>query len=222
VALHAVVPVKNLIDSKRRLSAVFTSQERQELTLAMLEDVLTSLKSSVVDAILVVGEDTRVQQVAQNCGASYLMATKDGLNPTIEEATNWCVKFGAHSTLVVPSDVPLLKTQDVNRIAQLSSIDRSIVVSPSINWGTNALLQCPPRLIPSCFGPKSFIAHIREAYVRNVSVRLHFSVELAIDVDSAEDLRRLFEIKNDTNCKRVLEQFMKKSDKTREFFSKKN
>ncbi len=41
--VYAVVPVKGLGVSKERLSTVLSPQERKELTLAMLEDVLTAL-----------------------------------------------------------------------------------------------------------------------------------------------------------------------------------
>ena len=222
MALFAVVPVKNLVGSKRRLSAVFTPQERKKLTLAMLEDVLSALKTSSVEKILVVGENSQVQQVAENCGASYLSTSRLGLNPAIEEATNWCMQHGACSVLVIPADVPLLKAEDVNRIAQLAAKDRAVVLSPSVNWGTNALFRCPPKLIPACFGPNSFLAHIRAAYIRGISVRLHFSSGLASDIDSAEDLKKLFSADNATVCRRVLEGIASKNRKAKLFFSKKN
>jgi len=204
--LYAVVPVKKLGSSKRRLSAVFTPQERRLLTLAMLEDVLDALKASMVDETVVVGEDAQVRQVAEKLGASYLSATKDGLNAAIEDATAWCAQRNARSVLVLPADIPLLTAKDVNRIAQLGVGNRAVVLSPSSNWGTNALYRCPPKLIPACFGPKSFLEHIREAYRRGVSVRLHFSAGLAMDIDSAEDLKKLFDIKNDTKTVKFLKQ----------------
>jgi len=124
--------------------------------------------------------------------------------------------------LVLPADVPLLTDKDIDCIIQLAAEDHVIVLSPSINCGTNALYQSPPQLIPACFGPKSFLEHIREAYGNGLSVRLYFSTGLATDIDSAEDLRKLFEIENRTVCRRVLEEIIRKSPKAREFFAKKN
>jgi len=222
LALYAVVPVKNLVGSKRRLSLVFTPHERKQLTLAMLQDVLVTLGNSVAEQVLVIGENAQVQEVAEDCGAKYKDATKDGLNPAIEEGSNWCMKKGASSVLIVPADIPLITAKDVNRIVQLAGNDRAVVLSPSNNWGTNALFQCPPKIIPACFGPKSFFAHVREAYFKGISVRLHFSPGLATDIDSAEDLRKLFEIENSTTCRKVLEQIMGNSAKARLFFSNKN
>ncbi len=219
---YAVVPVKNLGISKRRLSSVFTPQERKMLTLAMLEDVLGALKESVVDKILVVGEDPQVRQITEKQDATYLSTTQTELNPAIDEAIALCVKQDASSILVLPADIPLILAQDINRIMELAAKDRAVVLSPSANWGTNALYQSPPNLIPACFGPKSFLAHIREAYGRGISVRLHFSKGLSADIDSAEDLRKLFEIGNKTKCKRTLEQITVNSAKAQDFFAKKN
>jgi 2-phospho-L-lactate guanylyltransferase len=207
VAIYAIIPVKKLADSKKRLSTVFTPQQRTMLTLAMLEDVLKTLKASIVHKIIVVGEDPQVQETAEQFGAFYRFANGATLNSAIEETTSYCVKKGAQSILVLPADVPLINSEEINRIIQLADDGTSaIVLSPSHDWGTNALYQSPPKLIPACFGPNSFIRHIREALRNGVSVRLHFSLQLAADIDSAEDLKKIFEIKNTTISKRFLER----------------
>jgi len=222
LTLYAVVPVKKLGVSKHRLSTVFTPQERKQLTLAMLEDVLAALKASAVDKILVIGEDPRVQQAAEKSGAAYLSTTKDGLNPAIEEAIDWCVQQRADSVLVLPADIPFVTAKNINRVVELGAGNCAVVLSPSGNWGTNALFQHPPKLIPACFGPQSFLAHIREAYCRGIGVRLHFSTGLATDIDSAEDLRKMFEVDRATECRRVLVQIMRNSQKAQDFFAQKN
>ena len=222
LAVYAVVPVKNLTVSKRRLSTVFTPLERRQLTLAMLEDVLNAVKTSVVDKIVVIGEDDQVQEMASKFGASFLWAKGASLNPAIEEATSWSVKDGAKSILVLPADVPLLNAKDLNRILELGMHGGSaVVLSPSQNWGTNALYQNPPQLIPACFGPKSFLSHIQEAYRKGISVRLHFSSGLATDIDSAEDLKKIFETENSTVCKQVLQQITRSNARANEFFAAK-
>ena len=207
MAVYAIIPVKKLADSKKRLSTVFTPQERAMFTLAMLEDVLKALKASVVDKLIVVGEDSQVKETAEQSGAFYRFANGATLNSAIKETTLYCVKKGAKSILVLPADVPLINSEEINRIIQLAGVGNSVVVlSPSHDWGTNALYQSPPNLIPACFGQESFINHIREAFRNDVRVRVHFSNQLAADIDSAEDLKKIFEIKNTTISKRFLEQ----------------
>lgn len=207
MAIYAVVPVKKLADSKRRLSTVFTPQERQMLTLAMLKDVLGTLKTSKVNKVVVVGEDFQVRQTAEGFGALYISANGSSLNPAIEEAMLWCKSEGALSVLVLPADIPLLTAKDVNRVLELGNGGQSaVVLSPSGNWGTNALYQKPAKIISSCFGPKSFLNHLREAYKKRISVRVHFSVGLATDIDDVQDLKKVFETENDSECKQALKQ----------------
>ena len=207
MAIYAIIPVKKLAESKTRLSLVFTPQERSMFTLTMLEDVLNALKGSSVDKIVVVAEDSQVKQTASKFGASYRFANGAKLNSAVEETTLYCLKKGAQSVLVLPADVPLIESEEINRLIQLGDGGNSaVVLSPSHDWGTNALYQHPPKLIPACFGPGSFLNHIREAFQNGLCVRLHFSSNLATDIDSAEDLKKLFEIQNSTKSKRFLEQ----------------
>ena len=206
MAVFAVVPVKRLSVSKRRLSGVLNPQERKVLTLAMLEDVLSALKSSVVQNVVVASNDPLVYQVAVKFGVSYSSVAGGGLNAAVGEATEWCVKRGAGSVLLLPADIPMLSFKDVNSIVALGIETSSVVLSPSLNGGTNALFQNPPNLIPACFGPKSFAKHVKEAHHKSLRVKFYCSVGIVADVDLAEDLKRLLDIQNSTRSRRFLEQ----------------
>ncbi len=218
MAIYAIIPVKKLANSKKRLSTVFTPQEREMLTSAMLSDVLNALKDSIVDKVVVVGEDPQVQQLAETFSAVYLCANRVNLNSAIEKATSFCVQKGAGAVLVLPADIPLVKAKEIDRIIKLAKgVYPVVVLSPSKDCGTNALYQSPPKLIPACFGPKSFLAHIRSAYGRGVSARLYSSTGLAADIDSAEDLNIIFNIPNKTECRKVLERIAQDNQKQRNF-----
>ena len=206
--VYAVVPVKSLGASKNRLSSVLSPQERSQLTLAMLEDVLSALQTSTVDDTVVVSNDLTVHDVVGKFGAMYLAQKTSGLNSAIEEATEWCVKEGAEAVLVLPADIPLLSSADVDRIVELGNCEeQTVVLSPSYNGGTNALFQSPLNLIHACFGPRSFAKHIKEAQSKGVCVRLYYSTSVATDIDSAKDLSKLLKTESNTACRRVLDQF---------------
>jgi 2-phospho-L-lactate/phosphoenolpyruvate guanylyltransferase len=218
LAVCAVVPVKNLADSKMRLSQVLSPHERHQLTLAMLEDVLAAVKASIVDTSVVTGEDAEVESVAKRFGVNYLPANGLRLNPAINVATEWCLGRNARSVLVVPADIPLLTGKNVNRILDLGGHGgKAVVLSPSQNWGTNAIYQNPAGLVPACFGAKSFVRHIQEALRRHASARLYFSAEIALDIDSAGDLERLFKAKSHTFSKLTLQEIAAKNQAAREF-----
>ena len=131
-----------------------------------------------------------------------------GLNSAIEEATEWCVQEGAEAVLVLPADIPLLSSADVDEIVELGNFkEQTVVLSPSYNGGTNALFQSPPNLIRMCFGSRSFAKHIKEAQSKGVCVKLYCSTSVATDIDSAEDLSKLLKTESNTASRRVLDQF---------------
>lgn len=216
MAVFAVIPVKNLSISKRRLSSVFSPQERSLLTLAMLQDVLLALQHSVVDEIVVIGTDDIIKSMADKFGAFYLHTNQDGLNLAIEEAINWCEREQADWILVLPADIPLLAPVDINQIVELGVTASSLVISPSHDGGTNALFQSTPTTVSACFGPKSFEAHVQQARCKGANVRFYSSLNVSNDVDCAEDFKKLFEVKNNTLCREVLERIVSLNEKAYE------
>ena len=222
MAVYAVIPVKTLNESKQRLSSVFNPQERRQLTLAMLNDVVNALRGSKISKIVISATDPEVHQIAKKLSITYFSPSQDGLNQAIDQATTWCIKDGAHSFLVLPADLPFLTAQEINNVITIGKTESSlIVICPSWDLGTNALFQKSTKQISAHFGPNSFIEHTRHAYCNGVSVWIHFSPGISTDIDSEKDLNKLFEIKSNTECKKVLEKLTAKS-KTRKAWVIKN
>ena len=67
----------------------------------------------------------------------------------------------------------------------------SVVIAPSHDGGTNALLLYPPYVIDFAFGPDSFRRHHRQAIQADVAVQIVQSSTLAFDIDWPADLRLL-------------------------------
>lgn len=185
---------------------MLTPEERIALTAAMLEDVLKALKSSDVREVLVVSSDSNVQQIASKHKFSHISTKRPELNTALTEAIEWCMQKNAASVLILPADVPLISPADINRLVKLGSREKTVVLSPSMNGGTNALLLNPPNLIPVLFGANSFFNHIREAINLGVNIEFHTSREIMLDVDSADDLNKLLGQEYSIASKQVLKQ----------------
>ena len=201
-----IVPVKAPAMSKKRLSGVLSSQERADLAMFMLEDVLAAVKLSEVGQIVVISSDFTVHQVTDKLGVSYLTETRAGLNRALEQATQWCIRKHAGSVLIIPSDIPLVAPEDINKIVDLGSDEKSVVLSSSQNGGTNVLFRRPPNLIPARFGPDSFKRHIEEAYAKGVNPKTYYSPRINKDIDSAEDLKEFFAFQSNTKSWRFLQR----------------
>ena len=186
MSLFAVVPVKDLGSAKSRLSPALDPEERVDLTLHMLDHVLVALREAGVENVCVVSPDLAVLDTARERGASPLHQKSRGLNPALEEARLWAMRQGASSLLVLPADLPFLTATDVLALLEEGS---QVTISPDkAHTGTNSLLLRPPDALPFAFGPDSFETHLRLARERGLDVSVRELPNLALDLDTAEDL----------------------------------
>ena len=201
--VFAAVFADELGSSKKRLSAVSSPEERELLSAAMLEDVLVALHASLVRDVVVVGDDSSVRKVVEYCGVSFIPAEPSGLASTLRKIIAWGKEKKADSLLVLPANIPLMSSSDIDRIIELGSQLPSMVLSPSMTGGTNAVFLNPSDLIQVQFGPNSFFTLVKEGIDKDVALRFYSSREIALDMDSEEDLCKLLEIKNNSVSKRA-------------------
>jgi len=205
MSTFAVVPVKTLLKSKTRLSNFFSMQERPLFTLAMLEDVLTALKTSKVKSCIIVSSDSTVEELVKSFGMTFINENQKGLNQALNQATKWCILNNAERVLVLPADVPLITSADVDNIVKMAQ-NNTMVISPSQNGGTNALLQTPPGIVSPSFGPDSFRKHIKKALAKHARAKIYVSSNIMLDIDSERDLEQLLKGGRTTTSNQFLRQ----------------
>lgn len=189
--MWALVPVKELTQSKQRLSGLLDSPEREELMLAMLRDVLTAIHGvTVFDGVLLVSRSKKAQALArdfvtdifmESAGSDHSRAVTEG-NRYLEE------RYRAECSLVISSDVPRITAQDIHRI--IEGHDRVTLVPNASGEGTNAVLTSPPNAISYHFGHKSLIQHVASAEAAGISPSITRVSNLAHDIDDPHDLEQ--------------------------------
>jgi len=201
----AIVPVKRLSNAKMRLSRVLNPRERRVIAEMMLKDVLQALEDSeLLDDIIVTGTDTSVKTLAKTYQAEFVKEPSFGLNMSIEYATERSLKDGATSVLVTLADIPLMNKADIEQMTQLG-LNTAVVISPSRTEGTNALLRAPPDVIPTEYGHRSFVSHLKGVQERDISFKILWTPSLSFDVDTPGDLWELLERPVKTHTTRFLE-----------------
>ncbi len=190
--LWLLVPVKPFGEGKSRLAERLSSEARQTLSQAMLAHVLrTGQSTNLFAGVLVVSRDPRALAQAEQAGVHTLLETGHALNVALTQASQQAVAAGAEAVLVLPADLPLLTREDVQQLYTLGAVQVGVVMTPSPDGGTNALLLHPPSLIEFAFGPDSFELHRQQAQAANLSVQIFESPTLALDIDWPEDLNSL-------------------------------
>lgn len=189
MTVWAVIPVKRLSEGKSSLGAVFDSEQRQRLVLAMLADVLNAVSQAPsISGAAVVSPDEKVLGFARQHGAVGVAEPGLELNAALKLAIDHVVGLGATSVLILPGDLPLLKGVDVENLTAMATAQRDVVIAPSKAKGTNALLIRPPDIIALKFGGESFPPHVSEAIQVGVKPRIYRSQTVATDIDAPEDL----------------------------------
>jgi 2-phospho-L-lactate guanylyltransferase len=187
--------------------------EREQLTVAMLKDVLFVLRRSrQVRSVTVVSADKNARSISRRFGADFLWEGKRrGLNKGLKLAISDSERRGASSVLVIHSDLPLLKPREIDEFLEQSQ-GYSVSLTPSKDGtGTNALLMRPPRVIRPVFGRDSFRRHLSLAMKRNARSRVLRFRGISFDVDTPRDLIDLMRrpLRNETG--RFLRTLRKRS-----------
>lgn len=190
--LAVIVPVKPPNEAKSRLATVLTPGKRLAVARHLCERTLDIVEGwSPADLRLVVSRDADLLADAHGRGWIGVREEVAGLNSALTQATARAVCEGVDALLVIPSDLPLLTTADLDGLATLAEEGTPVVVIAPCRRGdgTNALLLCPPDAIPFAFGPDSFAEHCRLAEMRHIPARVFRSPTVALDLDTPEDLQ---------------------------------
>jgi len=189
--IPALVPVKRLAAAKSRLLPWLGRDGVRALTLAMLGDVLEALRSAPeVGTVAIVTEDEEAAAAARAAGADAIVLADAGLNPSLE-AAGARVAREDEALLVVLGDVAGVGAGDVSALARaLEALGgRGVVLAPSNDGGTAALLRAPRDVIPPAFGGASAEAHRALAARAGVPYRAVSRPGIGLDLDCEDDVR---------------------------------
>lgn len=191
--LDAILPIKSLALAKTRLAHMLSSDERRGLALAMLEDVLRSLRASQqIEHIHLLGRDPEALRLARLYAAEWLFDSTRDLNSALRLGARHATERGAQSLLLLHADVPLISAADIERMTTALDGPSSLALAAARDGGTNALACSAPLPIPLCFGRRSMAMHLEVARRRGIHAQLVYSPTLR-DIDRPEDLIWLME-----------------------------
>lgn len=204
-----LVPVKNLSGAKQRLAALFDQSTRTELAQAMLFDVLETLGTwTDCPDVGIVTSDPFAIHLAHEFHFSVI---PDDANRSetdaIEMATRFCESQGVDSTLVIPGDIPLVQSWELETILQSAPAEGSVLVRAADGRGTNAIWRRPAGLFPARFGNDSFEPHHAAAQATGKPCVALSLPGIALDVDTPADLRALAAALGETRAQRLVRQW---------------
>jgi 2-phospho-L-lactate/phosphoenolpyruvate guanylyltransferase len=204
-----LIPVKDLATAKQRLSPVLDRAQRAELARAMLLDVLDSVaQCQNCPAVAVVTSDSFAVEHATRRGFEIIPDTQNqSETAAIEMATQICVSRGVESTLVIPADIPLMQSSELQKILQAAPEEGSVLVPAADSRGTNAAFRRPANLFPLRFGNDSFKPHFTAARETQKPCVVLLLPGIALDVDNPGDLKDLMAAPGDIRSQQLARQW---------------
>ena len=200
-----LVPVKNLVDAKQRLSPLLSPEERVALARAMCEDVLQALaRWQSRPTVAVVTSDSFARDLAARFHFEVVADDNSGETNAIDMATAFCTERGAESTLVVPADIPLIDSSELQKIVDCAPPGGAVLVPDAAGRGTNAAWRSPGDLFPLRFGNDSFLPHLAAAKATGLPCVVLELPGIALDVDRPDDLRELAAASGDRQSQKLV------------------
>jgi len=202
--LWAVVPVKRIDQAKQRLSPILSSQQRQNLALAMLQDVLQALIAvRRLAGVAVVTEDTDVMSYAERSGCRIITeGANTGHTGAVTAAGRILGAEGAGGILTIPGDVPLVTSREIDHLLDAHLGVPGFTIVPTLDdKGSNAVLLTPPDAVPLRFGEDSFFPHLAAAQACGITPQVVRLTGCGCDIDTPADVERFMGLHGDGNTR---------------------
>ena len=184
-----VVPFR-LNGAKSRLSPALAVDERREMALAMLRDVLACIGELGELTVLTrpgwdMGENGWRKQAGQNIRVIPSdLELNDALNMVIEREI---LKGWRRDLLIIMADLALLEKGDIEGIL---SCPGDVVLCPGRGGGTNMILIRSPRF-RTCYQGLSYPRHKDLARKMGLRLSVYESFRAGCDIDRPEDLAEI-------------------------------
>ena len=184
--MRIIVPVKPLAQAKSRLGAVLSTGERAAIMRGLLDRVIVAARE--VAAVSVVTADSDVATRARNAGADVIdERVVLGLNAAALLGVGRAAREGDTSAMVLAADLPDVTAAALQAMGRRAR-SGAVVIAPSRDGGTNALILSPDVAFRFAYGPGSFERHRREARRLGLETIVHDSPALSVDIDWPADL----------------------------------
>ena len=176
----------------------------------MLHDVFTALHNwKNRPEVAVVTSDPYAVRIANEYQFEIIPDPDNpGETGAIEMATRVCVQRGAESTLVIPADIPLIQSWELDEILKHAPAEGSLLVPAADGRGTNAAFRRPADLFPLRFGNDSFKPHHAAAQTTGKPCVVLNLPGIAVDIDNPSDLQQLISLPGETRAQRLARKYV--------------
>lgn len=188
--IAAIIPVKTFSIAKTRLE--LSLQQKEDLCKIMLEEILHILSiSPQIEKIIIVTKEEKAIELGKKYNAVIILDNDEkNVNSAVDLADKYLLENQFHASIVLPQDIPCIKTQDIDFMLNYKIPPNFAIVVPSRRFdGTNALVRMPIDLMKTHYDEDSYKIHMNTAKEHTRNVTLVFVKRIMLDIDNMEDLK---------------------------------
>jgi 2-phospho-L-lactate/phosphoenolpyruvate guanylyltransferase len=188
-SLCVVIPMKDPAAAKTRLGETLPAKTRAALTRTLFRQTLRVLKS--LDQSLHIVVVTNSDAIAEICLPFRVQVLDDpggGLNAAVKAGADYAAHHRFSSACILPGDLADPSRDDLAALFAMPREEKSVIVAPAHDGGTNALVVTPPDAMTFAYGRDSCAAHQAKAEEAGLSCLVMPLPSLLYDVDRSSDL----------------------------------
>jgi 2-phospho-L-lactate/phosphoenolpyruvate guanylyltransferase len=205
--VFAIIPVKETSGAKQRLASALSPALRQQLALAMLEDVLEAVANvRGLGGIILVTVDPQAIALARRYGAEAIAdGAHDGHTGAVTAGARHLIAQGRSTMLTLPGDVPLVTATEMAQLIAEHAATPAFTIAPAHDdLGSNAILMSPPDAVKLRFGEDSFFPHLAAARAAGIEPCVLRLPGVAFDIDNPQDLHHFARLGSTTRAGRLI------------------
>lgn len=186
-----IVPVKSFAIAKGRLATALTAQQRANIAKQCAEQVV---RAGSPWSVYVVCDDDTVASWASALDAHVVRCNEPGIDAAVNAGRQQAAADGIDHVVIAHSDLPLAR-----RFDHLPRPDTITFVPDRHQDGTNVIALPVTSPFTTAYGPQSFPRHVERAKTMNLPFQIITDDDLALDLDTADDLSELHQRREHNN-----------------------
>ena len=196
---YAIIPIREFSNTKLRLSRVLSSNQRSELSIALISRVVSTLELSKIKSVIVVASNREEASSSIRGLSSKVRVIKEtvphgGVNSAMNDGIQLAQNEGASTVVLLPSDLPIINHSKVDEAVGLLN-DFDLIINPSSKKdGTNLLEFAPENQFCLHYDDDSYSKHLNQALKEGLSFRSLDWPEFSVDMDTEEDLKKAMKL----------------------------
>lgn len=209
MTIWAVIPIKETLAAKQRLTARLAAPARRQLALAMIEDVVSAACAvRELAGVIAVTVDETAAEIARRYGAQVSdLGARDGHTGAVTATGRLLARDGL-GMMTMPGDIPMVTADEIRQVVAAHRAGPSFTIVPARDLqGSNCIVMTPADSVPLRFGEDSYFPHLAAAERAGITPTVLKLPGIGHDVDTPEDLAALEAIPGATRTHALLDRW---------------